>query len=266
MKNEQVKIGIFGGSGFYDFLDNKKEIAIKTPFGVPSDKITIGEYNGRKIAFLPRHPKHHQYTPHKIPYLANLYAFKKLGVERIIAPCAVGSLKPKIKPGDFVICDQFINFTDRRDTFFEGPKVAHISSADAYCFDLRNLAAKICRSLKIPVHRRGTIAVIKGPRFSSRAESKFFASVGDIINMTAYPELILARELEMCYVNIALVTDYDVGLERNKDIKPVDATEVTKIFKENNEKVKKVIFEMIEVILGKRNCACRIALGNSFIN
>ena len=265
--NQQIKTGIFGGSGFYDFLDKPREITIKTPFGAPSDKITIGECQGKKIAFLPRHGKKHQYPPHQIPYLANLWAFKKIGVERIIAPCAVGSLKPKIKPGDFVIPDQFFNFTKKReDTFFNGPKTAHISSADPYCQDLRNLAVKVSKKLKIPTHSKGTIIVIEGPRFSSRAESKYFSSLADVINMTAYPEIVLAKELEMCYINIALITDYDVGLKNKKSVKPVSAQEVVKIFKENNEKVKKMIFEIIELMPEKRNCPCQNALKNALIN
>jgi 5'-methylthioadenosine phosphorylase len=277
-KIKNVKIGILGGSGFYDFLGNARKIAVKTPFGNPSDKITVGEYKGRKVAFLPRHGRRHQFPPHKIPYLANLYAFKKMGIERIIAPAAVGSLKPKIKPADFVICDQFVNFARKRnDSYFNGKnvedstpnifsKVAHISSADPYCSNLRGIAFKAGKDLRIPVLKKGTIVVIEGPRFSSRAESNFFSSLGDVVNMTVYPELILARELEMCYVNIALVTDYDVGLERNKNIKPVSAKEVVKIFKENNEKVKKLIFKIIENISEERNCACKNAIANAFIN
>lgn len=282
MNIEKNRIGIIGGSGFYEFLNKTEEMRVKTPFGFPSDKITIGKFNGKEIVFLPRHGRKHQYPPHKIPYLANIWALKELGVEMIVAPCSVGSLKPKIKPGDFVICDQFVNFTRQRiDTFFGGKikissssfnggdkfgKVTHISSADPYCPELRAIAEKISKELKIRFHKKGTVVVIEGPRFSSRAESGFFSSIGDIINMTVYPELILARELEMCYVNIALVTDYDVGLEKNKSVKSVSAKEVARIFGENNEKVKKLIFKIIEEMPEDRNCFCKNALENAFLN
>ena len=257
----KVKIGIIGGSGFYKFLKGK-EVSVSTPYGKPSDKILISEYAGQKIAFLPRHAKHHQYPPHKIPFRANLYALKKIGVERIIAHCACGSLKPKIKPGHFVICSQFFDRTKgRADTFFEGPRVVHVSMAQPYCPELCKLAINSCQKLKIPVHKTGTMVVINGPRFSTTAESRFFTEMGwDIVGMTQYPEVVLARELEMCYVGIALVTDYDVGLEANKKIKPVTAAEVVKVFKQNNQKVKKVILEMLKSIPKARKCSCGQAL------
>lgn len=256
----KVEIGVIGGSGFYKFLGGK-EILVKTPYGQPSDRILISEYSGQKIAFLPRHGKKHQYPPHKINYRANLFALKKLGVKRIIAPCAVGSLKPETKPGHFVICDQFIDRTKRRiDTFFDGPKVAHISMAQPYCPELREIAIQGCQKLKIPFHKEGTVIVIEGPRFSTRAESEIFSKIADVINMTQYPEVVLARELEMCYLNISLVTDYDVGLKGRKDIKPVTAKEVMKIFQKNNEKVKELILEIIKNIPEKRNCECSSVL------
>lgn len=261
----KAKIGIIGGSGFYQFLKGK-EISVRTPYGKPSDKILISEYRGKKIAFLPRHGKKHQYPPHKINYRANLYALKKLGVERIIAPCAVGSLKAKIKPGDFVIGDQFIDRTKRRkDTFFNGPKTAYISTAEPYCPQLRKLAIKSSQKLKIPCHKKGTVVVIEGPRFSTKAESNFFAKIADVINMTQYPEVVLARELEICYLNISLITDYDVGLKARKDIKPVTAQEVLRTFKENNEKVKKLILEIIKNIPETRSCPCKDALKQAFV-
>jgi len=261
----KIEIGIIGGSGFYQFLKGK-EVSVLTPYGKPSDKILISEYQKRKIAFLPRHGRKHQYPPHKINYLANLYALKKLGVERIIAPCAVGSLRAKIKPGDFVICDQFFDRTKvRKDTFFEGPKVAHISMAEPYCPKLRELAIKSCQKLKIPFHKKGTVIVIEGPRFSTRAESNFLAKIGDVINMTQYPEVVLARELQICYLNISLVTDYDVGLKKRSDIKPVTAQEVIKIFKQNNEKVKELILEILKILPLKRDCNCAKAIKEALL-
>ena len=261
----KIEIGIIGGSGFYQFLKGK-EVVIKTPFGQPSDKILISKYSGKEIAFLPRHGKKHQYPPHKINYRANLFAFKKLGVERVIAPCAVGSLKLEIKPGDFLICDQFVDRTKGRiDTFFDGPRVAHISMAEPYCPELREIAIKGCQKLKIPFYKKGTIVVIEGPRFSTKAESEFYSKTADIINMTQYPEVVLARELGMCYLNISLVTDYDVGLEGRKDIKPVTAQEVIRIFQKNNEKVKELILEIIKNLPDQRNCKCAAALKEAFV-
>jgi 5'-methylthioadenosine phosphorylase len=264
---EKVKIGVFGGSGFYNLLDKAEALDINTPYGKPSAKITIGEYAGQKIAFLPRHGEKHQYPPHKIPYRANLWAFKELGVERIISPSAAGSLQPNIKPGDFVICDQFIDRTyGREDTFFNGPKVAHISGAHPYCPDLRNLVVQCCNELGIKTHEKGTAVIINGPRFSSTAESRWFSSHGwEVINMTQYPEVILAREAEICYVNISLITDFDAGLEGMPDVKSVTADEVVRVFNENNDKVKKVIFKMVEKIGAERNCPCKDALKTAFI-
>jgi len=264
---EKVKIGVFGGSGFYNLLEKAEAIDINTSYGKPSGKITIGEYAGQKIAFLPRHGEKHQYPPHKIPYRANIWAFKDLGVEKIISPSAAGSLQPNIKPGDFVICDQFIDRTwGREDTFFNGPKVAHISGAHPYCPDLRNLAIESCKELGIKIHEKGTAVIINGPRFSSTAESRWFSSHGwEVINMTQYPEVILAREAEICYVNISLITDFDAGLEGMQDIYPVTADEVVRVFNENNDKVKKVIFKMVEKIGAERNCPCKDALKTAFI-
>ncbi len=256
----KAQIGIIGGSGFYDFLKGK-EIFVETPLGLPSDKVLIAENAGKPIAFLPRHGKNHQYSPQRINYRANLYALKKLGVKRIIAPCAVGSLKPKIKPGDFVISDQFIDRTKTRiDTFFTGSKTVHISPADPYCPELRKLAIKKCNKLKIPYHQKGTVVVIEGPRFSTRAESNFYSKSADVINMTQYPEVVLARELEMCYLNISLVTDYDVGLKDKKGTKPVTAQEVLRKFKQNTEKLKKLILEIVKDIPAKPSCKCNQAL------
>ena len=275
----QAEIGIIGGSGFYEFLTTGQEVSVSTPFGEPSDKILLAEYADRKIAFLPRHGKKHHLPPHRINYKANLFALKKLGVKQIIAPSAVGSLKPQIEPGHFVICDQFLNLTrSRADTFFDGPlahsfgneafgKVAHISTAEPYCPQLRNLAAKTCADLNVHCHLQGTVLVVEGPRFSTKAESLFFSNFADVINMTQYPEVVLARELEMCYLNISLVTDYDAGLKDRSDIKPVNSQEVLKVFKENNEKLKEVILEIIKALaLSKKlTCSCGQALREAFL-
>jgi len=224
-----AEVGIIGGSGLYDFFGkNAKEIEVETTFGKPSDKITIGKIFGKRVAFLPRHGKKHQIPPHRIPYKANIQALKDIGVKRIIAPAAVGSLKEKIKPGDFVICDQFIDRTKKRDdTFYNGPKVAHIEMAYPYCKDLRKIAVSFAKKLKFRVHNKGTVVVIEGPKFSTAAESMSFSKMGcDVINMTQYPEVVLASELGMCYLNISLVTDYDVGIYSRSKIRPVSIEQV----------------------------------------
>ena len=273
----KAQIGVFGGSGFYSLLAKGREYEIKTPFGKPSDKIFVGEYEGKKVAFLPRHGKKHQFPPHEIPYRANLYAFKMLGINTILAPIAAGSLRPAIKPGDFVLCDQFINKTHgRADTYFEGEKtknkfsrakVAHISLANPYCFDLRTFALKVGRALKIRIHPKGTVVVINGPRFSSKSESEYFQRQGwEGINMTQYPECVLARELEICYLGIALVTDFDAGLAGQKGIRPVTTEEVVRVFRDNNERVRRLIFEIIRRLPDVRVCGCHNSLKEAIIS
>lgn len=255
-----AEIGIIGGSGFYKFFPkNFKEVQVQTEFGKPSDKIAIGDIFGRKIAFLPRHGKNHQIPPHKIPYKANIAALKQIGVERIIAPSAVGSLKEKFKPGDFVICDQFIDRTKKRDdTFFDGPKVAHIEMAYPYCGELREIAFSQAKKLKLKIHSKGTVVVIEGPKFSTMAESISFSKMGcDVINMTQYPEVVLALEMGLCYLNISLVTDYDVGIYSGSKIAPVSIDQVLENFKKNNEKLKKLIEEIIKSLPVNKECDCQ---------
>jgi len=257
MPKPQAEIGIIGGSGFYEFFGEGKWVDVETPYGKPSDKIFLTEYKGKKIAFLPRHGKGHKIPPHKINYRANIWALKKMGVKIIIAPSAVGSLQPNIKRGDLVICNEFIDRTHgREDTFFHGPKVVHISSADCYCEQLRKIAFGVCKRNKVRYHKTGTAVVIQGPRFSTNAESRWFTKMGwDVVNMTQYPEAVLAREAEICYFNISLVTDYDAGLIGKKGIKSVSAEEVIRVFNENTEKLKKIILEIVEKI--PKNYLCK---------
>lgn len=252
-------IGIFGGSGFYSLLDNVEEKWIETPYGAPSDRIAIAQIGDKKVAFLPRHGKDHQYPPHMINYRANLWAMHSLGVKQIIGPCAAGSLQPHIKPGDFVVIDQFVNKTyGRKDTFFDGPITTHGSAADPYCERMRKCAIEAAKRLGITVHPRGTVVVIQGPRFSTRAESKEFSKNGwEVINMTQYPEGWLARELGICYVNIALITDYDVGLEDHAEIKPVTHEEVLKVFNSNNDKLRHLLIEMVNTLEINPVCQCQ---------
>lgn len=260
IKTEKLaEIGIIGGSGFYNFFGkDAKEVAISTKFGAPSDKITIGTVFGKKVAFLPRHGRDHQIPPHKIPYKANIAALKEIGVDKIIAPSAVGSLRTKIKPGDFVICDQFVDRTKmREDTFFDGPKVSHIEAAHPYCSKLRKIAIAEARKLKLPVHPNGTVVVVEGPKFSTLAESVWFSKMGwDVVNMTQYPEAILALELGICYLNISLVTDYDVGIYSKSKINPVSTKQVLENFSKNIDKLKKLTGEIVREIPVNKECDC----------
>jgi 5'-methylthioadenosine phosphorylase len=258
----KAELGVFGGSGFYNFLNIKEELKLKTPFGEPSDTIIIGEMDGKNVAFLPRHGRKHSIPPHKINYRANVYAMKELGVKRIFGPCAAGSLQPNIKPGDFVICDQFVDRTNCRiDTFYDGPEVTHVSTAEPYCPVLKDIVLKSAKKLGINYHENGTVVIIQGPRFSTKSESRWYSGQGwEVINMTQYPEAALARELEICYVNISLITDYDAGLDGNPDIKPVSGSEVIKIFNENNEKLRSLLFSAIPNVPQERNCVCATAL------
>ncbi|HOB30772.1 MAG TPA: S-methyl-5'-thioadenosine phosphorylase [Bacillota bacterium] len=254
----KAEIGVIGGTGFYTFFEDAEEIKIDTPYGFTSDSISLGTIGGKNVAFLPRHGKEHQYPPHMVNYRANLWALKQLGVNRVLGPCAVGSLQPQVHPGDFVFCDQFVDrTTGRKDTFYDGPTTVHLSSCDPYCPELREIGIKCAEDLGLRYHPDGTMVVIQGPRFSTRAESKWFSSMGwKVVNMTGYPEVMLARELGMCYLNISLITDYDVGLEGRPDIKPVTAEEVTRVFNEHNELLKTLIARIIEAIPDEINCSC----------
>lgn len=256
---ERADIGVFGGSGFYSLIENAREVTIETPYGAPSDRLALGEIAGKRVAFLPRHGKDHRFPPHTINYRANLYAMKMLGVKRIIAPTACGSLKTEVKPGSMVVADQVVDrTTGRADTFYDGPITTHVSFADPYCPTLRPLAIASLKEIGVETHERGTIVVIQGPRFSTRAESKWFQDAGwEVINMTQYPESYLARELEICYVNISLITDYDVGLE---GMEPVSHHAVIEVFNKNNARVKDAIGKIIEKIDVAAACVCHSAL------
>ena len=261
-------IGVFGGSGFYSLLPDVRKEHVKTPYGEPSGDFAIGSLDGFDVAFLPRHGSKHTIPPGQINYRANLWAFKKLGVTQVIAPTAAGSLQARVKPGDFVVCDQFVDRTyGRPDTYYTGPRVAHVSAADPYCPRLRQLAVTTGRDLGVTVHDGGTVVVIQGPRFSTRAEAGWFAAQGwEVVNMTQYPEAVLARELELCYVNISLITDYDVGLEGMSDVAPVSVAEVEQVFARNNERVRELILRLIPRIApGERDCPCPDAMRGAFI-
>lgn len=259
-----AEIGIIGGSGFYDsaIFGPTKEVKIHTPFGSPSDLISVGECKGIRVAFLPRHGKRHTIPPHLVNYRANLMAMRDLGVKRILAPSAVGSLKAEMKPGDLVIPDQFIDFTKKRDyTFYEGAVVGHFSMADPFCPEMRHVMAETAKKLGISHHTLATYVCIEGPRFSTRAESKLFRSWGaDIIGMTLVPEVSLARELGLCYTTLATVTDYDVWAD-----KPVTAQEVVQTLKSNVEKIKSLLVEAIPAIAKERKCDCARSVDNALV-
>jgi len=256
---KDVEIGIFGGTGIYDsgLLENAQEIDVDTPYGKPSDTITVGIFNGRKIAFLPRHGKKHTITPHMINFKANIWAFKELGITRIIAPSAVGSLKEELEPGHFVLPSQFLDFTkSRKGSFSEEGRVIHISVADPFCPELQSSILKVTEKQDLKMHKDCTYICIEGPRFSTKAESKLYRSTGaDIIGMTLVPECQLAREAQICYASISTVTDYDVWAE-----KPVTAKEVLETLSENVEKTKRILTALIVQIPKIRSCSCAKAL------
>ncbi|MCY4490520.1 MAG: S-methyl-5'-thioadenosine phosphorylase [Thaumarchaeota archaeon] len=257
--DKDVEIGIFGGTGIYDsgLLEDAQDVTIKTPYGNPSDDITVGTFMGRKIAFLPRHGKKHTIPPHLINYRANIWAFKELGTSRIIAPSAVGSLKEEIMPGHFVMPSQFLDFTkSRKGTFSKDGRVIHISVADPFCPELQSSIIESAVKQNIDIHRNCTYVCIEGPRFSTKAESKFYKSTGaDIIGMTMVPECQLAREAQMCYASVSTVTDYDVWAE-----KPVTAKEVINTLEENVKKTRDILKELVRCIPSNRECKCPDAL------
>lgn len=259
---QRAEFGVFGGSGFYRLGKGSRGVLVKTPYGGPSAPVTLSEIEGRKVAFVPRHGIHHEFPPHRVPYRANVYAFKKLGVTRVIAPNAVGSLKAEVSPGDLVFCDQFVNFTSgRKDTFYDGPETTHVSTASPYCPEMRKTAIEAAETLGLKFHRDGTVVVIQGPRFSTRAESRFFSNQGwNVINMTQYPEAVLAREQEMCYLNVSLVTDYDAGLEGDPTVKPVSHGEVIRVFNRNLENLRLLIAEIVRRLPKEHSCDCSSAL------
>jgi 5'-methylthioadenosine phosphorylase len=260
----QAEIGIIGGTGLYDpeLLKNVQEVTIETPYGAPSDAITIGELAGRRVAFLPRHGKKHTVRPTDVNSRANIFALKKLGVKRVLAPSAVGSLKEDYKPGDIVFVDQFIDRTTKREqSFYAGNKVCHISVAEPMCPEMRKTLIAIAKDVGIRAHPTGTYVCIEGPRFSTKAESKLFRSWdADIIGMTLVPECVLAREAELCYASISTVTDYDVWKDH-----AVSADEVAATMKDSVEKVKRIIVEACARLPKECACECKNALKGAFL-
>ncbi len=252
-------IGVIGGSGLYEFLEAVDEVVVETPFGMPSDPVVIGEVAGRRVAFLPRHGRDHRFPPHRIPYRANLWALRAIGVRQVIAPSAVGSLTSSYAPGTLSVPDQLVDrTTSRAQTFYDEGGAVHVQFADPYCPVGRERAiARATDSGWAPV-TSGTLVVIEGPRFSTRAESRWYAAQDwTLVGMTALPEAVLARELALCYTTIALVTDTDAGVEEGEG---VTQAEVFRVFAENIERLRDLLMKVIESLPEERDCPCPHAL------
>jgi 5'-methylthioadenosine phosphorylase len=250
-----ASIAVIGGSGLYEFLDEADEIVVETPFGMPSAPITIGEVAGRRVAFLPRHGRDHQFPPHRIPYRANLWALRSVGVRQVLAPSAVGSLTVSYGAGTLAVPDQLVDRTSgRAQTFYdEGPPV-HVQFADPYCPVGRACATAAAVALGWEPETAETLVIIEGPRFSSRAESRWYAAQGwTLVGMTGLPEAVLARELALCYTTIALVTDTDAGIEEGEG---VTQAEVFRVFAENIGRLRGVLLKVIEDLPEERACPC----------
>lgn len=251
-------IGVIGGSGFYDFVDDAVHVEVDTPHGPPSDPLSVGTVAGRRVAFVPRHGRDHRFPPHRIPYRANLWALRSLGVRQVLAPCAVGGLQPALGPGSLVIPDQLVDRTSGRAQTFHDQGAVHVPFADPYCPVGRAVAGRLAQAAGWPGSSKGTMVVIEGPRFSTRAESQAFAQAGwQVVNMTGHPEAILARELELCYTAIALVTDLDAGLEESSAVR---AQEVFRVFAHNLERLRTLLTQVVAELPVQRDCLCSRAL------
>ncbi|WP_052849680.1 S-methyl-5'-thioadenosine phosphorylase [Streptomyces avicenniae] len=262
-------VGVIGGSGFYSFLDDVTEITVETPYGPPSDSLFVGELAGRRVAFLPRHGRGHHLPPARINYRANLWALRSLGVRQVLGPCAVGGLRAEFGPGTLLVLDQLVDRTKSRvQTFYDGEplpdgrrsNVVHMTFADPYCPVGRSAALAAARERDWDAVDGGTMCVIEGPRFSTRAESVWHAAQGwSVVGMTGHPEAILARELELCYTSLALVTDLDAGAEVGEG---VSHAEVLEVFAQNIGRLRDVLFDVVGALpdSGDRDCLCAGAL------
>jgi 5'-methylthioadenosine phosphorylase len=255
----QASIGVIGGTGFYEFLDGAREVRVETPFGLPSDPLVIGELAGRQVAFIPRHGRDHRFPPHQIPYRANLWALRSVGVRQVVAPSAVGSLTPALGPGALVIPDQLVDRTrGRAHTFYDVGGAVHVGFADPYCPVGRSVTVAAASAAGWAPASSGTLVVIDGPRFSTRAESRWYAAQGwTIIGMTGQPEAGLARELALCYTTVALVTDTDAGVDEGEG---VTQDEVFAIFGANVARLRSLIVSVIAALPDERDCPCPHAL------
>jgi 5'-methylthioadenosine phosphorylase len=247
--SSRADVAVIGGSGFYSFLDDPEQVEVTTPFGAPSAPLAIGQVAGRSVAFLPRHGQHHEFPPHRINYRANLWALRSLGVRQILAPCAVGGLRDEVAPGDLVVPDQLVDRTSGRERTYVERGAVHLPFADPYCPRLSESLAD-----RDGVRRGGTMVVIDGPRFSTRAESRDHAERGwTLINMTGAPEAALARELRMCLSTVALVTDMDAGAEPAEAVRQQD---VFALFAANTERLKAMLREVVAELPDPDGCTC----------
>ncbi|WP_431780839.1 S-methyl-5'-thioadenosine phosphorylase [Streptomyces chumphonensis] len=263
----QADIGVIGGSGFYSFLDDVTEVPVTTPYGEPSDALFVGELAGRRVAFLPRHGRDHTLPPHRINYRANLWALRAAGVRQVLGPCAVGGLQEKYGPGTLVVPDQLVDRTrSRAQSYFDGeeradgqrPNVVHVTFADPYCETGREAALSAARGREWEPVDGGTMVVVEGPRFSTRAESLWHAAQGwAVVGMTGHPEAVLARELGLCYSSLALVTDLDAGAETGEG---VSHAEVLEVFRENLGRLRTVLFDAVAALPETRSCGCADSL------
>lgn len=266
----QAEIGVIGGSGFYSFLDDVSEVTVDTPYGLPSDSLFVGEIAGRRVAFLPRHGRKHHLPPHKINYRANLWALASIGVRQVLGPCAVGGLRSEYGPGTLLVPDQLVDRTAGRDqSYFDGvprgdgqvPNVVHVTFADPYCPVGRRVAVDTARAGGWEAVDGGTLVVVQGPRFSTRAESLWHAAQGwSVVGMTGQPEAVLARELGLCYTSLTLVTDLDAGADTGEG---VSHEEVLEVFAANIGRMRDVLFDVVAALPGnaERDCLCTRALG-----
>jgi 5'-methylthioadenosine phosphorylase len=257
--SDLADIGVIGGSGFYEFLESRDEFEIDTPYGRPSDLVAVGDIGGKRVAFLPRHGRDHRYPPHKIPYRANLWALRSFGVGQVLAPTAVGSLTPSYGPGTLAVPDQLVDrTTGRTQTFYEDGGAVHVQFADPYCPVGRVHAISAAQATGWEPVKSGTLVVIEGPRFSTRAESRWYAAQGwTLIGMTGLPEAVLARELALCYTSVALVTDTDAGVEEGEG---VTQDEVFRVFAANSARLRELIARVVEELPLDRKCPCQHAL------
>jgi 5'-methylthioadenosine phosphorylase len=250
--NESPDVAVIGGSGFYTFLDDPRTVEVETPYGKPSAPIAIGTVEGRSVAFLPRHGGHHEFPAHQVPYRANMWALRSLGVRQVLAPCAVGGLRLEYGPGTFVVPDQLVDRTAGRPQTYFDSGACHISFADPYCARLRgHLLDGLAGHAPVD---GGTMVVIDGPRFSTRAESKWYADQDwAVVNMTGHPEAVLARELALCYATVALVTDHDAGVD---EASAVTMDEVFAVFASHTDTLKSVLAEVVPKLDEERDCSC----------
>jgi 5'-methylthioadenosine phosphorylase len=265
-KEPLAEIGVIGGSGLYAMsgLTNTRELSVKTPFGDPSDKIVLGNFEGKRVAFLARHGRGHRILPSELNFRANIYAMKLLGVQRIISVSAVGSLQEDLRPGEFLVPDQFFDSTKGRiSTFFGNGMVAHVAFDKPTCAQLSTVLADACVSTAVPVHRKGTYINMEGPQFSTLAEAHFHrAQKFDVIGMTNVTEAKLAREAEICYATIAMITDYDCWHPEHES---VTASQIIATLNQNATNAQNVVREAIKTMPAERKCKCGSALAHSLI-